>query len=116
MRRSRAPGTRLSAASVACSGRTLRLETRLPHEPAIVLGTARCRDAASTLSLDGRLEPDAYHMKLDSVGGTRYLVVTGDNDRGVLYGAFALLRKMALGQPLADLDEQQAPAMRPSAG
>ena len=52
------------------------------------------------LSLDGPLDPDAYHLKFVRVGDVRYLVVTGDTDRGVLYGAFALLRKIALGQPL----------------
>ena len=92
-------------------GRTLRLETRLPHEPAIVLGTrARCRDASSALFLDGHLEPDAYHVKLIRSADTPYLVVTADTDRGVLYGAFALLRRMALGQPLTSLDEKQTPA------
>jgi alpha-glucuronidase len=92
-------------------GRTLRLETRLPNERAIVLGTrARCRDASSTLFLDGRLEPDAYHVKLIRSADTPYLVVTADTDRGVLYGAFALLRRMALGQPLTSLDEEQTPA------
>ena len=91
-------------------GRTLRKEVSLPKEPAIVLGTrARCRSASAALSLDGPLDPDAYHMKFVRVGDVRYLVVTGDNDRGVLYGVFALLRKVALGQPLADLDERQGP-------
>ena len=32
-------------------------------------------------------------------GGIRYTVITAANDRGVLYGAFALLRKIALGEP-----------------
>src|ERR1041385_9109382 len=39
------------------------------------------------------LKPDGYSLKMD--GGR--IVITGSNDRGVLYGAFALLRKVALG-------------------
>ena len=36
------------------------------------------------LFLDGRLESDAYHLKLIGSADTRYLVVTADSDRGVL--------------------------------
>ncbi len=44
-------------------------------------------------------------------GGIQYTVVTGVNERGVLYGAFALLRNLALGESLLSLDEQQSPAV-----
>ncbi|HEY7055447.1 MAG TPA: alpha-glucuronidase family glycosyl hydrolase [Vicinamibacterales bacterium] len=92
-------------------GRTLRLEAQIPREPAIVLGTrARCRETSPALSLDGPLGADAYHLRFVHANGTSYLVVTSDSDSGVLYGAFALLRRIGLGQPLANLDERQAPA------
>ena len=91
-------------------GRLLRLESALPKESAIVLGTReRCRSASPALYLDGTLGDEAYRLKTVRVGNVQYLVVTGDSDRAVLYGAFALLRKVALGQPLSDLDEQQGP-------
>ena len=61
------------------------------------------------LFLDGRLDPRPITSSCSFGRHVRYLVVTGDSDRGVLYGAFALLRKMALGQPLTSLDEQQTP-------
>ncbi len=48
-------------------------------------------------------------LKTVRSGGPRYMVVTAHNDRGVLYGAFALLRKIALGEPVADLDERHTP-------
>ena len=35
--------------------------------------------------------------------------MTGSNDRGVLYGVFALLRKISLGEPIAKLNERQTP-------
>ena len=38
------------------------------------------------------------------------LVVAGSNDRGVLYGVFALLRRVGLRQPLENLDEKHNPA------
>jgi alpha-glucuronidase len=92
------------------TGRTLRLEPGLPPEGAIVLGTlAAIRQAAPQFQLFGDLAPDAYRSKTIRVNGVRYTIVTGQNDRGVLYGCFALLRKMALGEPIAELDEKQAP-------
>src|SRR6266516_2374867 len=41
--------------------------------------------------------------------GARYLVVAGESDRAVLYGAFAMLRKVALGESVTSLDEKQGP-------
>ena len=52
---------------------------------------------------------DAYWLKTVVAGNVRYTVVIGGDDRGVLYGAFALLRKIALGEPIGALDDKQAP-------
>ncbi|MBV9084287.1 MAG: glucosiduronase, partial [Acidobacteriaceae bacterium] len=41
--------------------------------------------------------------------GHRIFLITASNDRGVLYGTFALLRKIALGQELDHIGEQQSP-------
>jgi alpha-glucuronidase len=91
-------------------GKTLRIESRLPREPALVLGTlADLQRQAPQLGLATTLEPDAFWLKTTELGGVKYTVVAGSNDRGVLYGAFALLRKIALGQPIENLDEKQAP-------
>ena len=63
---------------------------------------------AETIVLGGvaaNLKPDGYSLK--RVDGK--IVVTGADDRGVLYGAFALLRKAALGESLARLDEKSEP-------
>ena len=67
---------------------------RTPKAQAIVLGGV----AAS-------LKPDGYELK--TVDGK--IVITGADDRGVLYGAFALLRKVALGESIAALDETIEP-------
>jgi alpha-glucuronidase len=91
-------------------GRTLRIEPAVPREPAILIGTLEdLRRAAPQFRLDSSLSPDAYWLKQVSAGNARYLVVAGGNDRGALYGTFALLRKIATGEPLANLDEKQAP-------
>ena len=57
------------------------------------------------LSVSVQLPPEGYSIK--TVNGK--IIVTGGSDRGVLYGAFALLRKAGLGEPLARLDEQSQP-------
>ena len=91
-------------------GRTLRMASGLPHENAIILGTiADLRKASPQIGIDAELKPDSYWLKTVAVDGNRYLVVTGPNARGVLYGVFALLRKVALGEPITKLDEQQFP-------
>jgi alpha-glucuronidase len=91
--------------------RRLRADSRVPGEAAIVLGTlADFRRTAPQFALVASLEPDGYWLTMVRVNGIRYTVVTAANDRGVLYGAFALLRKIALGESVADLNEQQTPS------
>ena len=91
-------------------GRTLRADVRVPAESAIVLGPlGAIRQAFPQFDTSTNLQPDGYWLKTLRAGAARYTVVTAANDRGVLYGAFALLRKIALGEPVGDLDEQQSP-------
>ena len=44
------------------------------------------------------------------IRGSECLLVTGSGDRDVLYGTFALLRKIAQGESIANIDEVQHPA------
>jgi alpha-glucuronidase len=86
-------------------GHTLRVETQSPGNDAIVLGTLDSLD----VGLKAELPPDGFWLKTATKNGRRYTVVTARNDRGVLYGAFALLRKIALGENIANLNEKQSP-------
>jgi alpha-glucuronidase len=91
------------------AGKTLRLESGVPHQNAFVVGTvADLRPAFPNLATN--VVADGYCLKSLRVGGIEYTIVTGSNDRGVLYGTFALLRKLALGQAITGLDEKQNPA------
>jgi alpha-glucuronidase len=67
---------------------------RTPTAQAIVLG-----------GLAANLKQDGYELK--TTDGKTF--ITGANDRGVMYGAFALLRKVALGESLAKLNEKSEP-------
>lgn len=86
--------------------RTLRIESGLPKESAILLGTVD----ALPIKLTAHLRPEAYWLKTVRSGRAQYTVITAADDRGVLYGAFAYLRKLAQGEPAGDLDEQSAPS------
>jgi alpha-glucuronidase len=86
-------------------GRTLRIETAVPKEPAIFLGTAEeIQKLAPQIKLDG-VDDDGFRLR--TVAGN--VTVSSTTDRGVLYGTFALLRKIAIGDPLASIDEKQIP-------
>jgi len=91
-------------------GRTLRLETQLPRESAILLGTfAAINKTAPAINVAADLPDDGFWLKTSTVNGLQYLLITAPNDRGVLYGVFALLRKIGLREPLSPLDEKQLP-------
>ncbi len=91
-------------------GRTLGAETRLTGESAFVLATfAALHKAMPEILWDARLKEDGYWLKSMALDGRRCLVVGASNDRGVLYGTFAVLRRMALQAPLDAMDERVEP-------
>ena len=93
----------------AMTGKTLRVEASAPKESALILGTLD--QLPVQWNLHATLEADGYWLKTITSGGIRYTIVTASNDRGILYGAFALLRKMSLGETITELDERQSPAV-----
>jgi len=91
-------------------GRHLRVETKLPGEPAILLGTLNAiSNAIPSLTTPPNLKADGYLLKTVKINGQAHLVVAAPDERGVLYGAFALLRKINLGEPVDALDERANP-------
>jgi alpha-glucuronidase len=91
-------------------GRTLRLEARAGRESAFVIGTlADIKSGIPGLTLAGTLEPDAFAITTARANGVAYTVIAGGTDRGALYGVFAYLRKLSLGEPVAELNDRQAP-------
>jgi alpha-glucuronidase len=89
-----------------------RVEAAIPQESAIVLGTLAEINAAEPqwkMQKPG-LIADGYWLKTVVSGRNRYTVVAAIDDRGILYGTFALLRKVAIGDPVAQLDEVSNPA------
>ena len=92
-------------------GRTLRAERVLPKEPAFLLATLpELHTVAHELRPGVELRADGFWITTARVRGQPSLVITGPTERGVLYGVFALLRKIALGEDVAKLDEVQNPS------
>lgn len=90
-------------------GRTLILETEFPSRDCILLGTLdEVRHLAPNLELPSALAPDAYLIKTIGIRGHAVLLIAGGDDRGVLYGTFDFLRKLALHQQIANLNETHA--------
>jgi alpha-glucuronidase len=75
-------------------GRTLRI-AKTPQEPAIILATRP--DSSQTM--------DGFRIR-DAQGN---IEISAANDRGVLYGTFALLRRIALHEPITNLDIREEP-------
>ena len=93
-----------------CLGRILRSTVSLPPENAIVLGTFDALDRRFPgLGAAPYSTPDSFSLKTVKANGRTHLLITGPNDRGVLYGAFALLRRMAGHEPIARLDLRESP-------
>ncbi len=91
-------------------GTTFRAGVASPPENAIVLGTlTELHVLAPALHPPQELRADGYWLKIAKIRGSECLVVTAATDRGVLYGVFALLSKIARGESLAALDEVQQP-------
>jgi alpha-glucuronidase len=72
---------------------------------AIILGTQSEINAWQPSRGSSQLPPESYHLYRSG----NHLIVEGADERGVLYGAFALLRLIAEEHPLANLNETSAP-------
>lgn len=79
---------------------------------AVVLGVATSsRIAALNLPL-AELGPEGYLIRSARIDGHPVTVITANSEVGVLYGAFEWLRRLQLGESLADLDVQSAPRVK----
>ena len=91
--------------------RKLRVEKGPPQENAIVLGTlADLHSTAPHWHASKELREDGYWLANGRINGHNCVIIAGATDRGTLYGAFALLRKIVFAGDLTHLREAQEPA------
>ena len=94
-------------------GQTLQTEDKLAPKDAFILGTLNSvQTAIASLKLPEDLKDDGYWLTTAHVGRRNYYVIAGANDRGVLYGVFAFLGKIAMLQNIASLNDVQQPFNR----
>src|ERR1700722_4182392 len=94
----------------AMLGRTLGEEKSFPRHGAIVLSTIFALKTASPALLEHvHLQGDGFLLATGQVHGFNCLMVTSRSERGVLYGVFRLLNKIARGESIAALHETQQP-------
>ncbi len=91
-------------------GRTLVASADSSPKNAIILGTLAQLDAlAPALRMPQHLSGDGYWLKTTKIRGSECLVIAAADDRGVLYGVFAWLSKIARGEGVAAIDEVEQP-------
>jgi len=91
-------------------GRAFVVDGQLGSSSAIVLGTFdQIHGLFPDLNPPHPLAGDAYWLNKASVDATECIFVIASTERGVLYGAFALLSKIARGESVSDIDEIQQP-------
>lgn len=91
-------------------GRIPRYESTAPASGGVVLGLLpQIEKAIPSAQLGTNLPGDGFLIQTVRNDSARYTIVTGETDHAVLYGVFALLRKIAWEQPIDSLDETEAP-------
>jgi alpha-glucuronidase len=100
----------LSDAVSRMLGFQFRLTTDAGNEPCIVLASLRnLPDWLPQLSDTRMPHEGGFWLKTVPMKRGAHLVITGSDDREVLYGTFALLRKLALHEPIHNLDQKETP-------
>ncbi len=91
-------------------GKAVRPGVTAPVRDAIILGTLTdLHKLSPALHPPQELNADGYWLKSTNIHGSKCFVITAATDRGVLYGVFGLLRKIALAESISAIDEVQQP-------
>src|SRR5579859_1582842 len=91
-------------------GKTVRDESRLSPQASFILGTLQeIQAVVPEIRTPGALAADSFWLTRAQVHGFPCVIIAGSTDRGVLYGVFALLSKIARHESLATLNDLQQP-------
>nr|WP_294815613.1 alpha-glucuronidase family glycosyl hydrolase [uncultured Sphingomonas sp.] len=84
------------------------------RDGAVVIGTPQNSPIIASLGLKlTAIGPEGYLIRsARTAEGVRITVIAGNQDIGVLYGVFAFLKRVQLGQPLDNLDISDAPKLK----
>lgn len=90
-------------------GRSLTVSNSVGGNSIVLATLTSLRTIAPDLHPPQELILDGYWITQTKINGSECLVIAGSNDRGVLYGVFGLLSKIARGQSIAVISEVQQP-------
>ena len=77
----------------------------------VVLGTlTEVQKSLPHLNVTGDLGPGGFWLTHALIHGRAWVVVVGGDEQGVLYGAFALIRRLRQGQFIYPIDVHEVPA------
>jgi alpha-glucuronidase len=94
-------------------GVTLAAADGVSQDGAVVVGTPRSSPLLAQLELSLPASgSQGYAIRTATIGGHSALIVAAEDDVGVLYGVFHLLRLLQTRQPLERLEVHEAPAVR----
>jgi alpha-glucuronidase len=95
------------------TGQPVSVTASATRDGAIVLATPKSAPALASLVPDLQgVGSEGYILRSVSVAGHRATLVAANEDSGVLYGAFHLLRLMQTHQPLENLSVTEKPRVR----
>ncbi|HEV2294727.1 MAG TPA: alpha-glucuronidase family glycosyl hydrolase [Tepidisphaeraceae bacterium] len=76
--------------------------------PSLAEADAAVREALNGIDVES-LGPEGFALRSAKTSRGRHIIIAANSDGGVLYGSFALLRHLQLGQRIDDLDVRQRP-------
>jgi alpha-glucuronidase len=82
---------------------------------AVILGTPESSSLVKSLNLEDKLKllgDEGFYIGSTSVKGKKCIVITGNKDVGVLYGAFHFIRMLQTQAPIQNLSFQHSPHIR----
>jgi len=92
------------------TGRTVSANSEVSGSSFILATVSQAKSLIPALSPPGGMASDGYWITHTKAHGSECLLITSNDERGVLYGVFGLLRKVAEGNNLARINELQQPA------
>jgi len=91
-------------------GRPFSVDSKIFGLPGFVIGTSRSWNQSSPdLHPLRELREDGFWLKSARVESACLFTIIGENERGALYGVYALLSKIARGEDISALNEVQNP-------
>src|SRR5262245_14544444 len=92
-------------------GRPFSVDSKIFGLPGFVIGTSRSWNQSSPdLHPLRELREDGFWLKSARVESACLFTIIGENERGALYGVYALLSKIARGEDISALNEVQNPS------